>query len=381
VFSRQRLGASLCVVARHHRRFGLLSAGVRHSLEIVMMLKNILILNCCITFLLAGCQDRPEGIVNNAFYYWRSTFELTESDIERLEVLHVQTLYVKFFDVDWEPDSRTAIPVAVTHFKTPLPSNIALIPTVFITNDTLKNLQLSEIEDLAHNILAKMERMLHTFPQHSIQEIQFDCDWTESTREKYFTFLQFAQTQNWTAQLIISATIRLHQIKYFTQTGVPPVSKGLLMCYNMGSPTNIETDNSIINTEQIGQYIQTLESYPLPLDVALPLFSWGVLFYHQEFVKLINSVREQNLLDHHDFVRHHNMVFRAMRNTYLQGQFIFKDSLIRVEEVRATDCHRSAILVAAKLHGKMKNVALFHYDPKIVQEYTINELLSIYSAF
>lgn len=273
-------------------------------------MKNFVLLACCIALILPGCRKNPERAANNAFYYWRSTLELTEADITRMQELRIRALYVKFFDVDWDGERNMAIPLGVTQFNTAIPSGIELIPTIFITNSSLKNLHVDEIEPLAKKMLAKIHRMLQTLPERSIPVIQFDCDWATATREKYFAFLQAAHSQLWDKDIVLSATIRLHQIKYSGQTGVPPISKGLLMCYNMGSPTRIDTKNSILDIEQVKQYIQSLESYPLPLDVALPLFSWGVLFCHQDFVKLINHVRAHNLLDHQDFERDCDNVFR-----------------------------------------------------------------------
>ena len=152
---------------------------------------------------------------------------------------------------------------------------------MFITNATLKNLPETSIEQLADNITSKIKRMLKSLGEVHVKEIQIDCDWTGSTRVKYFTLLKHITLKvktrsanfNLREDITISATLRLHQIKYHKKTGVPPVARGMLMFYNMGSPTQIDMQNSILNLDIAKQYIENLESYPLPLDVALPIFS------------------------------------------------------------------------------------------------------------
>lgn len=319
--------------------------------------------------------------MKNAFYYWRSTFELSENDVSTLQSLHVRTLYVKFFDIIWDTSSNQAIPIAITQFITKPPPNIGIVPTVFLTNDTLQHLPFSGIQGLAENLLKKVQTMLAPLDTTPIQELQLDCDWTTTTREKYFTLLQAVQTASKDQGILLSATIRLLQIKYAQKTGIPPVSKGMLMCYNMGTPTTFDTQNSILQIEVVEQYITQLDRYPLPLDVVLPTFSWGVLFYHQKFIKLIPNVREENFLDHQDFKRYRGNVFQAQCDTYLKTQYVYKDSLIRVEEAPVQTLQHTAELLAERLPNTQRTVAFFHYEPQIFLAYTQQDLLAIYSIF
>lgn len=86
-------------------------------------------------------------------YYGRSTFQLSEADKTYFKRLSIDTLYVKFFDVVWHSDSNAAEPVAVTQFLTPFLHNIEIIPTIFITNATIRYSEKSAIDRLAKNIL------------------------------------------------------------------------------------------------------------------------------------------------------------------------------------------------------------------------------------
>ena len=91
---------------------------------------------------------------------------------------------------------------------------------------------------------------------------------------------------------MLSATIRLHQVKYYKQAGIPPVDRGMLMFYNMGKLNALTAENSIYNSNDAAGYIETVDDYPLKLDLALPAFSWAVHFrnsYSEEKRKFTSS--------------------------------------------------------------------------------------------
>jgi len=56
-------------------------------------------------------EKRSERTVERSFYYWKSVFTLTRFEEQRLDSLEVKTLYIKFFDVDWDEESRSPVPV------------------------------------------------------------------------------------------------------------------------------------------------------------------------------------------------------------------------------------------------------------------------------
>ena len=133
------------------------------------------------------------------------------------------------------------------------------------------NTDVAGIDELA----GKICKLLASIYQNNLNkpyEIQFDCDWTETTKEKYFHLLKLARArlnQFGFSTAKISATIRLYQCKYLFKTGVPPVDKGMLMCYNMGNLKNPGTKNFILESYELRKYISSLNTYPLQLDVAV----------------------------------------------------------------------------------------------------------------
>jgi hypothetical protein len=294
---------------------------------------------------------------------------------------------VKFFDVDWNYGTRAAYPMATLRFKSPVPKGIEIVPTVYITSRVVRELDTSSwaAEELAHDIRHKLESMADSLPGASIHEIQFDCDWTPSTRDVYFKLLRAmsntAAYGNYRYHWDLSATIRLHQIKYFRQTGVPPVSRGMLMAYNMGNVTDPGEENSIFRADEVLRYLGGLEAYPLPLDAALPLFSWGVVFHLGHFSELLNGVRAEELLRDSTFEAEEGSGFRVRNDTYFHGHHLLQGDMIRIEEVNTDECEKVARAIASRAGHDSMSVSLFHFDPSILKHYGRASIEDIYGAF
>ena len=179
----------------------------------------------------------------------------------------------------------------------------------------------------------------------------------------------------------VSATIRLHQIKYFEQTGVPPVNRGMLMFYNMGDLDKIETENSILDIEIGKSYFQNFDKYPLPLDVALPIFQWGVIFRDGKLVKLINNLRAEDLTDEARFEQIAENRFRLEASTYLEGYYLYKDDLIRLENVEQQALRESAKALSNVIDNQGFTVSFYHLDSLSLSAFPQDSLEQIIEAF
>ncbi|MFM9946926.1 MAG: hypothetical protein ACKV1O_03210 [Saprospiraceae bacterium] len=329
-------------------------------------------------FLLTSCTQ-PETQIFPAFYHWRTRLTLTETERTYLQELRVKKLYAKFFDVDWSESSQQALPQALIELAPEtLPDSVALIPTIFITNRTFLNLPASEIPQLATNICDKIKALAKA----PFEEVQLDCDWSETTRAPYFQLLE-AMRQNLGPAVSLSATIRLHQVKYPKQTGVPPVDRGMLMFYNMGDVEAGEERNSILNLETAQQYLdKNTARYPLPLDVALPLFSWGVLFREGKMIRLINNLTTAALAGDDRLRAIEPNRFEVVRSGYLDGYYLYTEDEIRIEAVQPIELNATADLLKEYLpEATERNLAFYHLDPVLIRRYTLEELTIILQAF
>ncbi len=317
--------------------------------------------------------------VHPAFYYWRTNFHLSASEINYLQATQVKKLYVKFFDVDWDPIRMLAVPKGVLSFNTLAPKDLEIIPTVFITNRTLLNSSKGSILSLSHNILKKLKAQREHL-ENPIREIQLDCDWTLKTRTKYFTLIRIIRKFLKARGIHISATIRLHQIKYYKRTGVPPVDRGMLMLYNMGKISASSTRNSILDLEIAKKYLTNFKEYPLKLDVALPLFSWAVLIRNNKIIRLINNVREKDLANSH-FKKLGSHRYQTLKSHYFFKGYLYKNDVLRLETVPLDKIRQSAKMLSKLLENEYITIAFYHLDEEIIKHYDSKDLESIYRLF
>lgn len=345
------------------------------------MNRVIMTLFCCM-LLFGGCRFEDSPIATRSFYYWRTVFDLSSADLDYLRDLRVGKLYVKFFDVDWFDSSpRGAFPVAPVRLASEFPANIEIVPTVFLTNATMRRIPPNDIPTLAEQITQKIQRMAKAAHLPPFREIQLDCDWTGATRAAYFTLLQQIVDLTQPQQIAISATIRLHQLKYDDSIGVPPVARGMLMCYNMASPKYAGARNAIFDLRSIDYYLDKLAAYPLPLDVALPLFSWGAVYRKERFIMLINNARIADFEGRSEFERDEDGMFFAKEDAAIRRQDVFKGERVRVDEPRMDHAYRLAQFLAGRLGNAPVSVAWFHYDPNVVKYYAVSDIEQAYWPF
>lgn len=329
-------------------------------------------------WLLLSCKPGTDRQVSPAFYYWKSVFKLSDDVRESLDRGGVKKLYIRFFDVVWE-DTKGPVPVAPVEFRTPVPQAFEVVPTVYITNQTLVKIAPGEVERLADRIYEKISQQLLRAGVKDVREIQLDCDWTLATRDKYFGLLKAFRKSAEGRKL--SATIRLHQVKFAGKTGVPPVDRGLLMFYNMGSLKDTSTANSIYDTGTAQKYLSGFDEYPLPLDVGLPAYSWGVLIRRGKVVNLIYDADRGLLGRDRRFREIRPGKFRAEQAVSLNHIPLLPGDIVRMEEVGPDLCLEAAALISPYLKSDTLTVSLFHLDKKITDHYDQTVLEKIFSVF
>ena len=147
----------------------------------------------------------------------------------------------------------------------------------------------------------------------------------------------------------LSATIRLHQVKYREKTGVPPVDYGVLMYYNMGRITATGA-NSIYDRSTALRYLGKLRAYPLPLDIALPMFAWGVHSADGQVLNLVGGLTHAQAQAISTLVRiDASDIYKVAEQTYYKGRVWQAGDLIKIEEV--SDAQRKEMLADLRGHS------------------------------
>lgn len=328
-------------------------------------------------FLLTGCAD--QRTVEPSFYHWKSNWAVGAEEQTVLSKLAVKKLYVRFFDVAWDGAIKDAKPVASLSTTQKLPKAYSIIPTIYITNATMLNTKPTQLGMLVNRIQEKLQNMLKALDNPTVSEIQFDCDWSLKSKSNYFEFLKRFQAKIG-KDISLSATIRLHQIKFYEKTGVPPVAKGMLMFYNMGDIQNINTPNSILDLSIAQQYLYNFDTYPLTLDVALPLFSWGVLFRRGKTIKLLNNLNAAEITDTSKYIKLSDTRFQVKANHYLKGQYLYKKDEIRIENVPYPTLIGAAEMLQSHLKNPTLTVAFYHLDAAALSSFSVVELMEVCEA-
>lgn len=335
------------------------------------------LLNSCTNDGKPNAETDRKKVVQRGFYYWKNNSNaLTPAEQKAMNNLGVDKLYLKFFEVRADevfgavPYAKTSLSAdRYTHDKA-----VELIPTVYIRNDVFADTSGVNLDTLAGNIaflVYKYQR--ERFGLQAVGEVQIDCDWTQSTKESYFNFLEALKK---TGLKTISCTLRLYPYKYRDAMGIPPVDKVTLMCYNFTSPLNVN-QNSIQNSTELEAYLKNTQPYPLHIDVALPLFSSMLVYQNGQFSGMITANKE---------IREHvrelkPMWYEVQQDLELENLFLRKGDRLKVEEV-TNDKTRQAIAVIKKYLPlrDTTTVTFFHLDDTNIQQ-TDETLHNFYSAF
>lgn len=321
--------------------------------------------------LLTACQQKRE--VSISFYYWKTVYKQNKVENQYLDQFQSKKLYVRIMDVDLDLNQK-AVPVAPISFADSIPKNLEIVPVVFIVNEVLKSQNDAQLEKLAYNILAFVKAKVLQSGLKDYEELQIDCDWTASTRTKYFQLLNELKKHNKTRKL--SSTLRLHQLKNQEKSGIPPVDKVLLMCYNMGNLRQYGTQNSILNIAELQKYAgKNLGFYPMDIDVALPLFSWSVVFRNQQYAGISKRIKISDLKNTTMFGLRNDGLYVA--KTDLPEFGLLKNDIARFEDSKIGNIKKSAEYLSSFLSKKPINLIYYHLDENLLKNYEISQLEEI----
>ena len=309
---------------------------------------------------------------NISFYHWKSNYQMDNDVRNYMRGLNCQKIYLHLFDVVKEGEISRPINIFKVTDSLKNDSSIHFVPVIFITNEVFSNTDTAKINGLTHRLKYFTDDMVRysNINKNTIDEIQFDCDWTSSTKENYFTFLKYIK--NLYPDVKISSTIRLHQIKDMKETGIPPVDKGYLMCYATSNANDGLDSNSILNIDLLKNYTENLNDYPIDLDYALPLFSWGIVSNKKSQIKLINGLTH-NDLDSVRFKRISENRYKVLEDCFINGLYINKGYTIEIEQITPTLLRNTIEYLDNKIQ-KDYNIVYYHLSKGFLNRYTIDEL-------
>lgn len=340
--------------------------------------RAFLLLLVSFVLIYTGCRtseaDRP---ARRAMYYWKTRLNLNNYDKAFLREHQVEHLWVRCFDVDWDSQQQRPMPIGVLQMDESLSIDQPIVPVVFITNRCIRALADSQVSSLAHQIDGLLSHLKSAHPSITWQpEWQIDCDWTTQTKQRYFTLLDslHALRPNDT----LTATIRLHQVRQMSKTGVPPVDRGMLMVYNMGDLQQVGDHNSILDEQTLAPYLSALQQYPLTLDMALPVFSWMLQFRGQAFVGILRETPASLMENNPAFRALSAHRWEALKDTTLAGYPVQAGDQFRWEDAPMETLQSVAKALRAHRKNTPKWVGLYHLDSIPLSKYASHDLETVF---
>ncbi len=327
-----------------------------------------------IILIVAGCRKEHVVIPSHAFYFWKHQYKTTPYEDSEVTSLDIQKIYVKFFDVTLSENGP--VPVAVTGFDSAsVRTDMEYVPVIFITQAVILHTENKMLYSLAKDIvdqtLGVAGRRIH------LTEIQLDCDWAEHSREKYFILVGLIRKLVAPRNIITTCTIRLHQVKYKEEAGIPPCDRGMLMFYNMGDWRKAETKNSIFDANEAEKYIHYIKDYPLKLDVALPIFHWAIGYRGESFLAIFDGVSSERLKANSIFAAD-GARFTVLRDTFAFGAGLHAGDMIRPESCDAKTIASFASRISSMLPDEERSFALYHLDSATLSQYSHDDLQSLF---
>lgn len=321
----------------------------------------------------------PTAAKGNGIYYWKTTFSLSEEDLMFLESHSVKRMYLRLFDVDMETIPKecqtSCVPIATTTFKSPVPDNIEVVPAVFITTRSLMHTakETGGIRELAEKIYTRVCNMADYNDLGEIHEIQLDCDWTNNTKEAFYSLCREIKALAEKDTIQISSTIRLHQLS----KDPPPVDRGVLMVYNTGAIRRYDTNNSILEMQDVKLYLKsTGVRYALPLDFAYPVFGWGALFREGKYIGILHKT---DFNDKRYYTAEENGHFKVIKEHVVEGHCLHEGDVVRLEYPSADEVKDVADYVSKSFSQASHNTILYHLDSDNLSKFTADEIAYIYS--
>ena len=366
------------------------------------MIRNLLFLLifCFLSACLHPGHPGPDGPPPVSYYYWKTTLE---PDVLSGDSLMPYSgtdapVFLRLFDVDYSAGYGGPVPVggiSLSYAEVKRP----VVPVVYITNRVFTQSKREQLDSLpvkiARRIQARLNELagsawsqayqeataerrnwmdanrdsfVYVWSRQFVPEIQIDCDWTPATRDAYFHFLETFKKQPIAQDRPLSCTVRLHQFRDRKESGIPPVQRGTLMCYNMSSPRDTGTQNAIFDLSLLRGYLKDQPEYPLPLDVALPVFSWGAWFRSGEFRGLLSGWDAELLSDTTSFRALGGNMYRLRIDTVWAGDYLREGDLVRLDAPADEDILASKPLLQP-LFGPDSRLLFFDWDTTKITRY------------
>lgn len=352
-----------------------------------------------------SCSEKYE--IKRSFCYWNTSYSSYSFDFNMADSLKVSHMYMRLFDVGWNPYEKRALPIATLWDFADEHNRGEVTPSIYITNDVVLNSNRQQLTELAGQIKKRINTILDktedfasgaTVDRYNIdeekdnryscileekkifreriKEILIDCDWTLKSKDNYFFLL--GEIKKAIPQYQLSATIRLWQYRDFEKAGVPPTERGLLMCYNMKDPASQKTDNSIGSANEMAKYVNH-NDYPLKLDAALPIFRWTLAYRGEKFLGIVPE--EHTNFERDIFKKRDDTHYTFTKDVVLGETYYRNGDELRIERVSDAEMEKMIGILKDNVDLEGSKVSFFSWKNNYINDYGIKTISGFYEMF
>lgn len=328
-----------------------------------------------------SCQKQSKvEQVERSFYVWGSS-NFDQSVKDKLNKQKIKKLYLKYFEVTYSEAMGNFPQDKLNVYSNDFQNidSLQIVPTIYIKNEIFSFNKEKDLDALADNIVFLISKFNKDKLENKTiaNEIQIDCDWTKTTREKYFYLLKKIKQLS---KKEISCTLRLYPYKYPDVMGVPPVDKATLMCYNLIKPLTNKDQNSILDIKELALYLDKKRDYPIHLDIALPVFNWTQLYQNNQFAGL-KQIEKSQIETFAKVVK--PMWYEVQKDTTIDWSDYYRvGDQIKYEEVSTATLLQAIQLIKKNIQlDKKTTITLFSLDNGTFNKYKDEEISSFYDSF
>lgn len=333
--------------------------------------------------LVAFLPQKPDPVVIPGAFRWSNNAWLEGGEAQAMQFTGVQRVYMKLLDIDWN-SAHGAHPISTVHVPYQWRSyggsdgywshRVELVPCIYITNNTFLKISDAEVKELASNLLRKLRMECPA----TIHGVMLDCDWSAKTKAKFF---RLTRLMNDSLDVPLTATIRLHQYAQPSKTGVPPADRGMLMPYNVGRITAPGGTNSIFDRATAEPYFKNREPYPLPLDIGLPAFSWGVQFRKGAIVGILQEAQVNDAIYAGLLSGETRGTLQVVNENNDQMPALHLGDEVRVESITPAVIDEVIALARTAVNSDTLSIVYFEAGANTFQRMTVDEVRNGWTAF
>jgi hypothetical protein len=140
------------------------------------------------------------------------------------------------------------------------------------------------------------------------------------------------------------------------------------MYYNMGkiAPDSL---NSIYDRNIANRYLSSLKNYPLPINIALPIYSWGIHIRDGKIIGLRNKIDINNLKNNSSFVLTKDNWFTIARSNFKDGTYYKENDLLKIETITSADLLEMANDLEENTVQNPKEIIFYDLDEFNIKNY------------